>query len=619
MSSTGRVEARAFSRKRRFKNNVLNVITNPYNLIVLAVIVLLAYLIIVPLIDMLTTTFKVVQRDMSRIPGSKIGDFTLYYWNRLLFSNVSYSLLYKPLVNSLLIASCVSVFSIMLGATLAWLMVRSDLPGKRFFSLAIIVPYMLPSWSKSMAWITVFKNARIGGAPGFLASLGINTPDWLAYGIVPIIIVLVMHYYAYAYLLVSAALGSVNSELEEMGEIIGAGKARILRRITFPLILPAILSSFILTFSKTMGTFGVPAFLGMKVNFNTISTMLYSNVKQRNTTIGFAIAMILIVIAAINVFINQRAIGVRKSFATIGGKGKRSSLIPLGKSRIPVLLLVILFVCIVVMGPILILALDTFMLKPSVYSLENFSLHYWIGKQGVLPDVFEGEAGVLANPRFWKNLWNTLKLVFITSGIATLFGQMTGYITSRGRGKFSGKLVEQLVFIPYLIPSIAFGAMYLAMFATPSVITLFGKRLTLIPSLYGTFAVLILVSVVKHLPFASRAGTANMLQISTELEEAAQVAGVGFFRRMLRIILPLSKNGFMSGLMLILISIMKELDLIVILMTPAHATLPFMAYTYSTSGFPQSANAVAIVMFALVFLFYYLANRFFHADITKGL
>ncbi len=600
----------AFSRGRRLKNNILNVITNPYNLIVLAVILLLTYLIIVPLFDMLMTTFKVVQRDMRRIPGSKVGDLTLYYWNRLLLSDVSSSLLYKPLVNSLLIAACVSVFSIMLGASLAWLMVRSDLPAKKFFSLAIIVPYMLPSWSKSMAWITVFKNSRIGGAPGFLASLGINTPDWLAYGIVPIIVVLVMHYYAYAYLLVSAALGSINSELEEMGEIIGAGKTRILRKITFPLILPAILSSFILTFSKAMGTFGVPAFLGMKVNFNTISTMLYSNVKQRNTTIGFAIAMILIAIAAVNVFINQRAIGVRKSFATIGGKGKRSTLISLGRSRIPVLILVILFICIVVIGPILILSLNTFMLKPSEYSLENFSLHYWVGKQGALPDVFEGEAGVLANPRFWKNLWNTLKLVFMTAAIATFFGQIAGYITSRGRGRFSGKLVEQLVFIPYLIPSIAFGAIYLSMFSQPQFV---------IPSLYGTFALMVLVSAVKHLPFASRAGSANMLQIGMELEEAAAIEGSGFAHRMARIVLPLSKAGFISGFMLIFISIMKELDLIILLVTPNLATLPYMAFSYSNGNMEPYSNVVAVIMFLIVLLVYWATNRLGKADISSSM
>ena len=179
--------------------------------------------------------------------------------------------------------------------------------------------------------------------------------------------------------------------------------------------------------------------------------------------------------------------------------------------------------------------------------------------------------------------------------------------------------MEQLVFIPYLIPSIAFGAMYLAMFATPTKVNVFGLDITLIPSLYGTFTVLVLVSIVKHLPFASRAGTSNMLQISTELEEAGQLAGAGFVTRFLRIVFPLAKNGFMSGLMLILISIMKELDLIMILMTPSQATLPYMAYTYSTGGFQQPASAVAIVMFVMVFFFYWIANKFFDADIAGGL
>ena len=199
------------------------------------------------------------------------------------------------------------------------------------------------------------------------------------------------------------------------------------------------------------------------------------------------------------------------------------------------------------------------------------------------------------------------------------FGQMLGYINSRGRRLRSGKLVEQLVFIPYLIPSIAFGAMYLAMFATPTKVNVFGLDITLIPSLYGTFTILVLVSIVKHLPFASRAGTSNMLQISTELEEAGQLAGAGFVTRFMRIVFPLAKNGFMSGLMLILISIMKELDLIMILMTPSQATLPYMAYTYSTGGFQQPASAVAIVMFVMVFFFHWIANKFFDADIAGGL
>ena len=108
-----------------------------------------------------------------------------------------------------------------------------------------------------------------------------------------------LHYFAYSYLLVSAALSSINSELEEMGEIAGAGKGRILRKITIPLVLPAILSSFILTFSKAIGTFGVPAFLGMKIGYYTISTQLYNLVKQRQTNTGFTMSLVLIAIASI--------------------------------------------------------------------------------------------------------------------------------------------------------------------------------------------------------------------------------------------------------------------------------------------------------------------------------
>ena len=188
-------------RWKRIKNAFLNVFTNPYNIIVLVSLVVLVYFIVVPLGDIIATTFKVQQRDIRRIPGSAEGDFTLYYWNRLLFSDVSSSLLWKPLMNSLLIGISVSVLSILIGGLLAWLVVRSDLPWKRGLSLLIIIPYILPSWSKSMAWTAVFKNARVGGVPGFLNSIGINTPDWIAYGPIPIIFVLTIHYYAYAYLL----------------------------------------------------------------------------------------------------------------------------------------------------------------------------------------------------------------------------------------------------------------------------------------------------------------------------------------------------------------------------------------------------------------------------------
>lgn len=602
-----------YSKSRRLKNQLKAVVTNPYNVIVLIAIVLLTYLIVLPLLDMISTTFTLAQRDV-RQSGGVAGAFTLYYWQRLLASNLTTKLLVQPLLNSLLIGFCVSVCAITIGSVLAWLMVRTDLPFKKFFSLAVIIPYMIPSWCKSQAWLTMFKTERIGGSPGFLMSLGINVPDWLAYGPVAIITVLSLHYYAYAYLLVSSALNSINSELEEMGEIQGAGKAMILRKITFPLVLPAMLSAVILTFSKAIGTFGVINYLGSKVNFVTLSSQLYMNSKSQNTQTAFAMALIMICIASISVFVNQKLIGSRKSYATIGGKGGRSTPIRLGAQKPIITIVLIAFFAVGIIMPILILILESFMLKQGTYSLANFTTYYWVG-DGSRKEIMEGLPGIFRNPNFINALINSLKLTFVNGIFGTIFGQIIGYICAKGRGKLHGRIVEQLVFIPYLIPSIAFGGIFLSMFSRPQ--TLFG--VTLVPSLYGTFALLTITSVVKHLPFASRAGTSNMLQIGGELEEAAAIAGAGFFKRFVRIVFPLSKGGFISGFMLIFVSIMKELDLIILIMTPKTSTLPYLAFQYSNGNSPQASNCVAIVMFSIVFLVYALANIFGDADLAKSM
>ena len=606
-------ETGQYSKARRLKNQIRAVLTNPYNVIVLIVVALLLYLIVVPLFDMIRTTFTMAARDARR-SGQEAGAFTLFYWQRLLMSNLSQKLLLQPLRNSLFIGFFVSFFSILVGSTLAWLMVRTDLPFKKFFSLAVIIPYMIPSWAKSQAWIAMFKTARIGGSPGFFMSMGLEPPEWLAYGPIAIIVVLTLHYYAYAYLLVSAALNSINSELEEMGEIQGAGKMMILRKITLPLVLPAMLSAIILTFSKAIGTFGVVNYLGSKVNFVTLSSQLYMNSKSQNTQTAFAMAVVMIALASISVFINQKLIGSRKSYATIGGKGGRSTLVRLGIHKPVITVVLIVFFAVGIILPIAILVINSFMLKEGDYSLSNFTTYYWIG-DGSNKEIMEGVPGIFKNDQFIHALLNSLRLTFVNGIFGTIIGQIIGYICAKGRGMFHGRLVEQLVFIPYLIPSIAFGGIYLSMFSVPK--TLFG--VTLVPSLYGTFMLLTLASVVKHLPFASRAGTSNMLQISGELEEAAQIEGAGFFKRFVRIVFPLSKGGFISGFMLIFVSIMKELDLIILLMTPTTTTLPYLAFQYQENNSPQASNCVAIVMFTIIFIVYAIATISGKADLAESM
>ena len=211
---------------------------------------------------------------------------------------------------------------------------------------------------------------------------------------------------------------------------------------------------------------------------------------------------------------------------------------------------------------------------------------------------------------FGKAVWNTIRLTVIASIITALCGQFLGYITTRGRGKWYGGLTEQLVFIPYLMSGIAFSSMYVAMFSQP-------RLGGLLPSLYGTFTLIVLTSVVKHFPFASRSGTANMMQIAVELEEAAEINGAGFGKKLSRIVLPLAKNGFISGFMLTFISIAKELDLIIIMMDKRTTTMSYLAFTYSQDGMNQMSDAISVCVLLFILVCYIIANRF-GADIGKS-
>jgi iron(III) transport system permease protein len=590
-------------------NRIRHVATNPYNIITFIAIVALGFLILVPLWEILRTTFVWTVRDFRLTDEAKPGTFTLFHWMRIFKSNISKTIFYIPLRNSLFIGIAVSAISITLGSVFAYIITRTDLPRKKLFSFLLLVPYILPSWYISMAWLVIFKNERSGGRPGFLqAVFSYNSPNWLAYGFIPVVITLSLHYFAYTFLLVSSALNSIGGDLEEMAEIKGASRLTILRRITLPLVLPSLLSSFILTFSKAIGTFGVPAFLGLRVRFYTLSTMLYSSIRSRQTVEGYILSIVLIILAMLTVFMNQKMIGSRKSFTTISGKATRKNLVSLGRWKPLVIACLVIFIVFAVLFPTGILILNTFTMQEGSYSLDNLTMHFWVGESN--PAIAAGESGIFRNPQIIKGFFNTMKLVVTSSLAATIIGIMFGYLISRGRSRLSGKLIEQVSFLPYLIPSIAFGAIYLSMFS---------RQHLFIPSLYGTMTLMILICVVKYLPFSTRAGTSTMMQINVELEEAAYVKGAGFVARFTKILIPLSKRGFLSGFLLIFISAMKELDLIVLLSTPATSTLSSLTYTYQELGFYQFSSAVITVIMILTIAFYLLSEKLAHADLSQGI
>ncbi|OPH46918.1 ABC transporter permease [Paenibacillus ferrarius] len=594
---------------RRTLNMAKSLLTNPVYLIGLLALCFLTYTIILPLWEIVKTTFLWQQHDVRVSPDAKPGYFTWYHWSRILTSDLSKSLFYKPMLNSISTSVVVSFASMALGTALAWFVTRTDVPFKKTIAFLAVVPHMLPSWILSIAWMMVFKNQKIGGSEGiFQAIFHVQPPDWLSYGYVPIVTTLTIHDSVFFYLLVAVALSSMNSQLEETASLLGAGRLTILRKITLPLVLPAILSAFILTFTKAMGSFGVPALLGLPVKYYTISTMLYSAMRNRMVTEAYILSLILMLISMLTIYLNQRMIGKRKSFVTIGGKGGRRTLTPLGKWRMPLAIGILLFMLLIGIAPLLLLVWQTFMLKDGNYSLSNLTLHWWIGESNF--KIASGEVGVLRNNELLLALKNSVHIALVSSACAAVAGLILGYVVSRGRKLRLARTVEQVSFLPYLIPGISLAAIYISMFAKPTL---------LLPALYGTLSLIILITVVKDLPFATRAGSSAMLQIGGELEEAARMQGASWFKRFYRILLPLSRNSLISSFLIVFIGAMKEMDSIILLITPKTGTLTTLTFWYAEKGFFQLTNAIIVIIIIIIMVVYAVATKIGKADLTKGI
>lgn len=584
-------------------------LTSPHVLLALIMLVMMFYMIIIPLFRMVETTFTYQDKDLLTFPDATIGNFTLFHWIRMLTSKISQVYMYEPLRHSMTIAVGATFLSMIIGSVMAWLVIRTDMPGRKLVNQLAVIPYIMPSWTLAQAWLVLFKNQISGGTPGLFQFLtGIAPPDWLAYGPLPIIITSALHYYTFFFLFTSAALMSIDSNLEEAGDLMGANRWRILRKITFPLILPAMLSGIIMTFSKVMGTFGGPNILGVPVRYYTVATMIRSSIAIGDKADGFVLGIVLILFSVITIYLNQKAVGTRKSYETIGGRGFIAHVIRLRSWRNFFITIVVIFQILVIVFPLGLLVYDTFMLRPGNYSIDNFTLANWIGRSN--PDINNGAPGVLRNPKIYLAAWNSIKLSILTAFFTALLGVILGYTIVKGRGTRLSKLVEQLAFIPYVIPGIAFGAVYISIFA---------RNIGPIPPLYGTFAVLVVVSVAKHIPYSSRSGVSAMMQVGRELEEAAQVAGASPWRRFARIIFPLTSSGFVSGFLLTFITTMRELSLVILLVTPATQLLASQTMRYTENGDDQMANAVILILIALVTIGNFAIGRFRGGSLKKGL
>ena len=593
---------------RKLKNRLKAFFSKPANIILVIFALLLIVLTLYPLCELLRHTFVIHATDATIFPGTRKGDLSLRSWKKLLFTEANkYSLInfYKPMLNSIVLATLSALFALIFGGTVAWFVTRTNMKAKKFISSAFIFPYIMPSWTLALFWLNMFKNPNVGtGSSGFIHSLtGWCAPEWFVYGLFPLVVVSGLHYAPFAYIFIGGILRNMDANLEEAATILKASRRKILLRITLPIVKPAILSTFLLVFASVMGSYAVPIYLGSPVNFYVLTTKMKT---LQTTALGqaYIIALFMVVLGALIMLFNNVFIGNRKSYTTVTGKSSQISLVNLkaGKYIVSgILCLILFFVCIM---PLISFGLESIIIKAGDYSASNMTLNYWIGGAGSVSTTI-GNSGILKDPAIWSAMGNSLKLSIICALIAGSCGVIIGYAVVRRKGTKLSNWVSGLSFFPYLVPAMAFSAIYLAIS-------------TNFPFLTNSFLILVLVGSVKYLPFATKAGTNSMLQLSPEIEEAAAIYGVPWLKRMTRIIIPIQKTSIISGFLLPFVSCMRELSLFVMLVSSKTQTLTTMLMTYNEKGASQYGNAINLLIILIVLFVNFTVNKVTGASIDKG-
>lgn len=595
-----------FSAKQRAR--VRAFFGKPANVILVTFCIVLCVLTLYPLILLFLETITVHAGKEVRATKLPVDSFSLYSLQQVFAtSKYKYSQLtfYEPLLNTLAVSLTASFIAILFGGVVAWLITRTNLKYKKFISSVFVFPYIMPAWTLATFWQTFFKNVNVGAGTsnGIMASVfGIYMPEWFVYGYFPIALVLGLHYAPFAYILIGGILRNMDANLEEAATILKTPRWRVMLRITLPIVKPALLSTLLLVFASSMSAYSVPVFLGSPVRYYVLSTKMMSLINNYPGQ-GYIIAAVMIVFGVTILAINQKITGSRKSYTTVTGKSSQISLVNLRRFNRPIAIVLTVLMILVAVVPLITFALESVIIKAGDYSLSNMTLDFWIGTN--LDYLDQGDStGILLSGKVLKALGFSLLLAVTCSVVAGTSGVLVGYGIVKRRNSKLSTIVSNLSFFPYLMPSLAFGAIYLAMS-------------TRIPGLQG-FVVLALIGSVKYLPFASRSGVNAMLQLSGEIEEAAVIVGVPWYKRMLRVLFPIQKSSFLSGYLLPMVSCMRELSLFVLLVPTSNTLLTTMLMQYSEKGWAQFGNAINLLIIVVVLLVNFAVNKLTGASIDKG-
>ena len=590
-------------------NKIKTFFSKPQNVILFVFGILLTFTTISPIIAIIADTFTIHPGTIDSHLTGKVEGFTFINYIDLFTSELVKNNLLIPLKNTFLLAVLSCVIAIFYGGIVAFLVTRTNLKFRKYLSSIFIFPYIMPQWTLAVVWQNLFNSNLVTGTrDGLFASLfGINMPEWFCEGLFPSAVVLGLHYAPFAYILIGGIFRNMDANLEEAATILNTPKHKIMTKITLPMIKPAILSTILLVFGSAVGSYPVPHYLKL----TTLSTK-YVSMNSKYTGEASILAIIMMVFGVVILLINERSLKSRKNYTTVTGKSGQVNKINLGKFGkyvIACILLVLTFLTSIF--PIILFAFETFLPNPGDYSylytgnLDNLTLKWWI-TTGTSDKSMYGQQGMFYNEMIWDAFKGTILVSLACALIAGTIGTLVGYSVAKNRKSRLARYVNSMAFLPYLMPSIAVGAAFFVLLTNEGF------------NLFNTYWILIIVGSIKYIPFASRSSLNSMLQLSSEIEEAAYIQNVPWYRRMLKIIIPIQKSSIISGYLLPFMTCMRELSLFMLLCTQGFILATSLDY-FDEMGLSAFSSGINLILIITILICNWGVNKLTGASLDKGI
>ena len=592
------------------RNKIKTFFSKPYNVILVLMGLVLTVTTVAPIVAIVEDTFKIHPGTIDAHLTGQVSGYTLVNYIDLFTSSLARTNLWEPLWNTVLLAVGTCVVSILFGGLFAFLITRTNLAWRKYLSSIFIFPYIMPQWTLAVVWQHMFNsNAVTGTSNGLLAAtLGIEMPAWWCLGLFPSVVVLGLHYAPFAYILIGGIFQNMDANLEEAATILDTPKWKIMFRVTLPMVKPAILSTILLVFGSSMGSYPVPHYL----NLTTLATK-YVSMNSKYTGEASILAIIMMIFGVAIMLLNQLSLQSRKNYTTVTGKSGQISKINLGRVGKYVIALVLVVVTFFTsIFPIVSFAFETFLPNPGDYSFlytgdtDNLTTKWWVTDENITENGMYGQKGILHNDTIWRAFKGTIWVSVCCSLLAGTIGTMIGYAVSKNRRSKLANYVNSVAFLPYLMPSIAVGVAFFILFSNQYI------------NLFNTYTLLIIVGTIKYIPFASRSSLNSMLQLSGEIEESAMILNIPWVKRMTRIIIPIQKSSIISGYLLPFMTCLRELSLFMLLCTQGFILATTLDY-FDEMGLYAFSSGINLILIITILVCNTLVNKITGASLDKGI